>query len=84
MSTSIILLDQNSNANDVDIMVVEHCVLFPPCGRLGGSELEPGHDFLPEPRPGPVSKILTRPDIFEHFNTRRNCPETNLIPESRL
>ena len=28
MSTSIVSLDQNSNA--VDIMVFEHCVLFPP------------------------------------------------------
>ena len=36
MSTSIILLDQNSNANDVDIMVFEPCVLFSPCGCLGG------------------------------------------------
>ena len=32
-----------------------------------GPELEPGHDFLPEARPELVSKILTRPDIFEHF-----------------
>ena len=29
MSTSIILLDQNSNAKDVDIMVFEPRVLFP-------------------------------------------------------
>ena len=29
MSTSIILLDQNSNANNVDIIVFEPCVLFP-------------------------------------------------------
>ena len=29
MSTSITLLDQNFNANDVDIMVYETCVLFP-------------------------------------------------------
>ena len=36
MSTSIVLLDQNFNANDVDIMVFKPCVLFPPCGRLGG------------------------------------------------
>ena len=33
MSTSIILLDQNSNANDVDIMVFDPSVLLP---RLGG------------------------------------------------
>ena len=32
MSTSITLLDRNFNANDVDIMVFEPCVLFPPCG----------------------------------------------------
>ena len=38
MSTSIILLDRNSNANDVDIMAFEPCVLVPPCGRLGGIE----------------------------------------------
>ena len=30
MSTSISLLDQNFNANDVDIMVFEPSVLFPP------------------------------------------------------
>ena len=35
MSTSIILLDQNSNANDVDIMVFEASLLFPR-GRWGG------------------------------------------------
>ena len=35
MSTSIILLDQNFNANDVDIMVFEPCVLFPPAA-VGG------------------------------------------------
>ena len=35
MSTSLILLDQNFNANDVDIMVFEPCVLFP-LGPLGG------------------------------------------------
>ena len=29
MSTSVILLDQHSNANDVDIMEFEPCVLFP-------------------------------------------------------
>ena len=29
MSTSIILLDQSFNANDVDIMVFEPSVLFP-------------------------------------------------------
>ena len=37
MSTSITLLDQNSNVNDVDIMVFEPCVLFSPSGRLGGN-----------------------------------------------
>ena len=31
------------------------------------TELEPGHDFLAEARPESVSKILTRPDTFEHF-----------------
>ena len=37
MSTSIILLDQNFSANDVDIMVFEPSVLFPPHRRsLGG------------------------------------------------
>ena len=30
MSTSIILLDQTFNANDVEIMVFEPSVLFPP------------------------------------------------------
>ena len=30
MSTSIILLDQNSDANNADIMVLEPSVLFPP------------------------------------------------------
>ena len=36
MSTSIILLDQNFNANDVDIMVFEPCVLFPSAAVWGG------------------------------------------------
>ena len=38
MSTSITLLDQNSNANNVDIMVFEPSLLFPPCRSffLGG------------------------------------------------
>ena len=35
-STSIILLDQNLNANDVDIMVFEPSVLSPPPPQLGG------------------------------------------------
>ena len=34
MSTSISLLDQNFNANDVDIMVFEPSVLSPP--QFGG------------------------------------------------
>ena len=36
MSTSTNLLDQNSNANNVDIMVFEPSLLFPPCRSLGG------------------------------------------------
>ena len=40
MSTSIILLDQNFNANDVDIMVFEPSVILkrppPPRRSLGG------------------------------------------------
>ena len=44
-------------------------------------ELEPGHDFLPEARPEPVSKNLKRPDIFEHF---QYPTKTNLIPETKL
>ena len=39
MSTSIILLDQNTNANNVDIMVFEPSLLFPPAAVfffLGG------------------------------------------------
>ena len=35
MSTSIILLDQNSNANDVDIKVFEPCNLFRPAAAWG-------------------------------------------------
>ena len=38
MSASIILLDQNSNENDVDIMVFEPCVLFPPVAAWGEIE----------------------------------------------
>ena len=39
MSTSIILLDQNSNANDVDSVVFEPCVLFPsPQFFFGGGD----------------------------------------------
>ena len=37
MSTSIFLLDQNSNANDVDMMVFEPAS-YPPCGCLGNTE----------------------------------------------
>ena len=36
MSTSIILLDQNTNVNNVDIMVFEPSLLIPPCRSLGG------------------------------------------------
>ena len=36
MSTSIILLDQTFNAPDVDIMVFEPSVLFPPAAVWGG------------------------------------------------
>ena len=36
MSTSISLLDENFNANDVDIRVFEPCVLFPPFADWGG------------------------------------------------
>ena len=34
----IILLDQNFNANDVDIMIFERCLFFFPCRCLGGIE----------------------------------------------
>ena len=36
MSTSSVLLDQNFNANDVDLMVFEPSVLFPPPQFGGG------------------------------------------------
>ena len=36
MATSIIVLDQNFNANDVDIMVFEPSVLFPQFERGEG------------------------------------------------
>ena len=36
MSTSIILLDQNFNANDVDIMAFEPSVLSPPPAAVWG------------------------------------------------
>ena len=38
MSTSIILLDQNSNANDADIMVFEPSLIFP-LPQFGGNRL---------------------------------------------
>ena len=38
MSTSNILLDQNTNANDVDMMVFEPFVLFPPAAVWGGDK----------------------------------------------
>ena len=40
MSTSTILLDQNSNANNVDIMVFEPSLLFPSCRSLGGGGID--------------------------------------------
>ena len=36
MSTSIVLMDQNFNGNDVDIMVFEPSVLFSPHRSWGG------------------------------------------------
>ena len=39
------------------------------------AELEPGHEFLPEARTEPVSKIPTQPDIFEHFKYPTKLPE---------
>ena len=44
MSKSVILLDQNSNANDVGIMVFVPCVLFPPYRVWGGGE----DDMVPQ------------------------------------
>ena len=40
MSTSIILLDQNFSANDVDIMVFEPSVLLPPPQFGGGGGVD--------------------------------------------
>ena len=42
MSTSIILLDQNSDAKNVDIMVFEPSLLFPPAAVffLGGGGID--------------------------------------------
>ena len=40
MSTSIILLDQNFSANDVDIMVFEPSVLFPPSPAAVWGEID--------------------------------------------
>ena len=40
MPRSVILLDQVFNANDVDIMVFESCVLFPPAAAWGGGGIE--------------------------------------------
>ena len=40
MSTSIILLDQNTNANNVDIMVFEPSLLFPPAAVWGGGGID--------------------------------------------
>ena len=40
MSTSNILLDQNVNANDVDIMVFEPSVLFSPAAVRGGGFID--------------------------------------------
>ena len=40
MSTSIIIFDQNFNANYVDIMVSEPSVLFPPAAVWGGGGIE--------------------------------------------
>ena len=38
MSTSNVLLDYYSNANDVDIMVFEPCGVFPPAAVWGAGE----------------------------------------------
>ena len=40
MSTSIVLLDQNFNAIDVDIMVFESSVLFSPAAVWGGGGID--------------------------------------------
>ena len=59
MSTSTILLDQKFNANDVDIMVFEPCVLFRR-RRLGGGlntwsvKLEEVQKELTQPRLGNI------------------------------
>ena len=42
MSTSIISLDQNSNANGVDIIVFEPSLSFPPAAVWGGINDIPG------------------------------------------
>ena len=45
MSTSINLFDQISNVNDVDIMVFEHSLLFPPSAVWGGGIDDMVRDF---------------------------------------
>ena len=52
MSTSITLLDQNSNANNVDIMVFEPCVLFTPATAWGG-----GGNYTHGPKNFPMMKV---------------------------
>ena len=61
MSTSIILLDQNFNANDVDLMVFEPSVLSPPPQfGVGGNRWH-----------GPTEDLQTL--IFSHENYSTMC-----------
>ena len=53
MSTSILLLDQNFNANNVDIMVFEPSVLPPPLAVVGGGVDDVGQNFPQVTKFGP-------------------------------
>ena len=83
MSTSIILLDQNSNANDVDIMVFEASLLFPR-GRWGGGQK------LPRPQIQTMllavwnERVVARKKKHPHFPITlayRKCNECNYFED---
>ena len=68
MSTSIILLDGNSNANDVDIFELEPCLLL---GRGGGGET--WSDLFV------ITKILVKVVILLRSELRPNTPRETRV-----
>ena len=75
MSTSIIILDQNFNANYVDIMVFEPSVLFPSPPQFGGGIEHMVQNGTTTIRTNDISYNSQKPDISFTDNWYKNETE---------